>query len=128
MSDERCELCGGPMPPGEEMFKYHGYSGSCPKPPLPSPAALPVSEEPPTVFHPVQGDRKITSMPESVVLKAYEVYCHCYGAQPAMVDVAKGCRGGFSSGELIAFLYARSFPKAEWGRRVDEALARKAVR
>jgi hypothetical protein len=34
------------MPPGEEMFKYHGYSGSCPKPPLPSPAALPVSEEP----------------------------------------------------------------------------------
>jgi len=23
------------MPPGEEMFKYHGYSGACPKPPLP---------------------------------------------------------------------------------------------
>jgi hypothetical protein len=23
------------MPPGEEMFKYHGYSGDCPKPPLP---------------------------------------------------------------------------------------------
>jgi hypothetical protein len=22
------------MPPGEEMFKYHGYSGNCPKPPL----------------------------------------------------------------------------------------------
>jgi hypothetical protein len=21
------------MPPGEEMFKYHGYSGDCPKPP-----------------------------------------------------------------------------------------------
>ena len=30
-----CELCGEPMPPGEEMFKYHGYSGDCPKPPLP---------------------------------------------------------------------------------------------
>lgn len=30
-----CELCGDPMPPGEEMFKYHGYSGPCPKPPLP---------------------------------------------------------------------------------------------
>ena len=28
---ERCELCGEPMPDGEEMFKYHGYSGSCPK-------------------------------------------------------------------------------------------------
>jgi hypothetical protein len=30
-----CELCGEPMPAGEEMFKYHGYSGPCPKPPLP---------------------------------------------------------------------------------------------
>lgn len=29
-----CELCGEPMPAGEEMFKYHGYSGPCPKPPL----------------------------------------------------------------------------------------------
>lgn len=31
-----CSICGEPMPPGEEMFKFHGYSGSCPKPPLPS--------------------------------------------------------------------------------------------
>jgi hypothetical protein len=23
------------MPPGEEMFKFHGYSEPCPKPPLP---------------------------------------------------------------------------------------------
>ncbi len=23
------------MPLGEEMFKFHGYSGNCPKPPLP---------------------------------------------------------------------------------------------
>jgi hypothetical protein len=30
-----CELCGEPMPEGETMFKYHGYSGPCPKPPLP---------------------------------------------------------------------------------------------
>lgn len=29
-----CKLCGDPMPPGEEMFHYHGYSGKCPKPPL----------------------------------------------------------------------------------------------
>lgn len=29
-----CELCGEPMPAGEEMFKYHGHSGPCPKPPL----------------------------------------------------------------------------------------------
>jgi hypothetical protein len=31
----KCELCGEPMPTGEEMFKFHGYSGPCPKPPLP---------------------------------------------------------------------------------------------
>ncbi len=31
----KCELCGEQMPDGEEMFKYHGYSGDCPKPPLP---------------------------------------------------------------------------------------------
>jgi hypothetical protein len=33
----KCELCGEPMPPGEEMFRYHGYSCDCPKPPLPRP-------------------------------------------------------------------------------------------
>lgn len=30
----KCELCGEPMPKGEEMFKFHGYSGPCPKPHL----------------------------------------------------------------------------------------------
>jgi hypothetical protein len=34
MSDAICEVCGEPMPDGEEMFKFHGYSGKCPKPPL----------------------------------------------------------------------------------------------
>jgi hypothetical protein len=29
-----CGICGEPMPENEEMFKYHGYSGNCPKPPL----------------------------------------------------------------------------------------------
>lgn len=29
-----CTLCGEPMPAGEEMFQFHGYSGPCPKPPL----------------------------------------------------------------------------------------------
>jgi hypothetical protein len=37
VSQHLCELCGAPMPPGEEMFKYHGYSGDCPRPPLPRP-------------------------------------------------------------------------------------------
>lgn len=30
-----CEVCGEPTPEGEEMFRFHGYSGPCPKPPLP---------------------------------------------------------------------------------------------
>ena len=29
-----CTICGEPMPAGEEMFKFHGYSGPCPKPPI----------------------------------------------------------------------------------------------
>src|SRR5687767_1845900 len=33
----KCELCGEPMPLGEQMFKFHGYSGPCPKEPLPKP-------------------------------------------------------------------------------------------
>ena len=31
---KRCEVCGEPMAAGEEMFRFHGYSGDCPKPPL----------------------------------------------------------------------------------------------
>ena len=26
----KCELCGEQMPRGEEMFRFHGYSGPCP--------------------------------------------------------------------------------------------------
>lgn len=37
MSEQaKCELCGEPMPEGEDMFKFHGFSGPCPKPPLPA--------------------------------------------------------------------------------------------
>lgn len=31
----KCVICGEPMPEGEQMFKFHGFSGPCPKPPLP---------------------------------------------------------------------------------------------
>ena len=34
MTTKKCALCGEPMPDGETMFNYHGYSGPCPKPPL----------------------------------------------------------------------------------------------
>jgi hypothetical protein len=72
-------------------------------------------------IHPVQTASRLGDgqCPQVVTMRAYEVYCHVYGAQEAMVT--GGCRGGFSTGELIAFLYARSFPKEEWMRRVEEA-------
>lgn len=54
-----------------------------------------------------------------VTLRAYEVYQEVHGEQKALIT--EGCRGGFSVGELIAFLYARSFPKNEWRERCDEA-------
>lgn len=63
---------------------------------------------------------KSGNVPVSVTTRAYEVYCKLYGPQEAMMT--GGCRGGFSAGELIAFLYARTFPQAEWYQRVDEAL------
>lgn len=73
--------------------------------------------------HPVQNpsDRNRPSRaPVVVTMRAYEVYCYLYGPQEAMVT--GGCRGGFGAGELIAFLYAHSFPKAEWRDRFDEAV------
>ncbi len=72
--------------------------------------------------HPVQthAQRQGKAVaPQVVTMRAYEVYCHVYGPQEALVT--GGCRGGFSTGELIAFLYAHSFPKAEWSSRADEA-------
>lgn len=75
-----------------------------------------------TTIHPVQDDGRLRGIPESVVLRAYEVYRVVYGEQPAMLDPARGYRGGFGVGELMAFLYARSFPSSEWPQRVDEAL------
>lgn len=74
--------------------------------------------------HPVQRTashiRERSEVPQAVSLRAYEVYRHVYGEQEALVTGR--CRGGFSAGELIAYLYARSFPKDEWRQRVGEAM------
>lgn len=72
---------------------------------------------------PVQASRLLSrqqaTASKEVCLRAYEVYCVVFGQQEALVT--DGCRGGFGVGELIAFLYARSFPREEWRARVDEA-------
>ena len=70
--------------------------------------------------HPVQTGFRGGQAPQSVTLRAYEVYSEIYRPQPALVEGE--CRGGFGSGELVAFLYARSFPKAEWRMRFEEAV------
>ena len=63
--------------------------------------------------------RDATTVPENVYMAAYEVYSHVYGPQEAMI--IGWCRGGFGIGELVAFLYAKSFPKELWRKKVDEA-------
>ena len=58
MSDTpKCERCGEPMPQGEEVFKYHGYSGPCPKPPLAKEpeAAFGTREEMIARYHMLEG-------------------------------------------------------------------------
>lgn len=73
--------------------------------------------------HPVQSetrDRKPGRAPVVVTLRAYEAYCEVYGEQEALVT--GNCRGGFGTGELIAFLYAHTFPKNEWRERFKEAI------
>ncbi len=73
-------------------------------------------------IHPVQTEccHRGGVCPRSVTMTAYEVYVAVYGEQRAMVE--GDCRGGFGVGELVAFLFGRSFPRSEWRARVDEAL------
>lgn len=58
---------------------------------------------------------------EAIYMRAYEVYCEVFRPQPALI--MGGCRGGFGMGELTALLYAYPFPRSEWRKRTDEALA-----
>lgn len=66
---------------------------------------------------PMRNER--SSIGDSVHMAAYEVYSHVYAPQKALIE--GNCRGGFGIGELIAYLYARSFPKTEWKQKVKEA-------
>lgn len=74
--------------------------------------------------HPIQtqscGCLRDSRAPQTVTLRAYEVYAHVFGPQEKLIT--GDCRGGFGVGELVAFLYAHSFPQSEWRDRVDEAL------
>lgn len=81
-----------------------------------------MADQPTIPVHPVQTKRyshEQAEAPQVVTLAAYEVYSYVYAPQDALIT--GGCRGGFGASELIAFLYARSFPKEQWRARVDEA-------
>ena len=72
--------------------------------------------------HPVQKshNNRQARCPKVVTMRAYEAYCEFWSSQEALVT--GDCRGGFGTGELIALLYAMTFPKNEWRARFDEAL------
>ena len=74
--------------------------------------------------HPVQVKHNLPrtrpQINSVVTFRAYEVYSHVFAPQKKLITGE--CRGGFGAGELIAFLYAHSFPKAEWESRFNEAL------
>lgn len=81
--------------------------------------------EPERETYPVQATArshpsKSASVNKHVYLAAYEVYSAVFAPQEAML--IGNCRSGFSPGELIAYLYARGFPRAEWRQRFDEAI------
>lgn len=60
---------------------------------------VPVSEK----IAPVQGYS--AGIPWSMHLRAYDAYCKKYGQQAALIDLeGRGCRGGFSTGELDMFI------------------------
>jgi hypothetical protein len=84
-------------------------------------------DEKPVRMFPIQKHHRPherSQVPEAIYMRAYEVYCEVFRPQEALIDLERGCRGGFGLGELTAFLYAHSFPKSEWRIRTDEAATR----
>lgn len=70
-----CQLCGEPMPEGEEMFNYHGYSGPCPKPPLPR-----TDNYVAWLRNRSEGDRQWIEVCDSDSPGAFKVYRHAQAA------------------------------------------------
>lgn len=72
-------------------------------------------------FHPVQP-RDVRELPAAVTARAYDVYYHLY---PGQTLERINERGGLGVIEVIAFLYAHSFPREEWNRRAQEVFIRR---
>lgn len=70
--------------------------------------------------HPVQTKKGGGWINAEVTKRAFEVYAAIYGGQ-SLERINE--RSGLGTGEIIAFLYAYPFPRAEWSARVREAFA-----
>ena len=55
---------------------------------------------------------------KAMMERAYEVYIHLYGKSQSLERMNE--RGGLSVGEVMAFLYAHSYPQSEWRERSHE--------
>jgi hypothetical protein len=84
----KCELCGEPMPASEQMFKFHGYSGPCPKPPLTKP-------QPKWVVHVIGPDDvnpqpdELTALREANAMNKFLAQRTRYEHDPFCIAVAK---------------------------------------
>ena len=82
-----CGMCGEPMPPGEEMFMYHGHSGPCPKPVLEM--AKPLPTEPQPASRPCDCRELVARLTECVeALASRRVFPHF------LRDIIRDARGG----------------------------------
>ena len=85
------------MPRGEEMFKFHGYSGPCPKASLPSP---PTEIE--ALYQQLAAAIAACKLKDEALRESGRIYCTMIGNdfmnQPSMFErtiVAKYVRGWF---------------------------------
>jgi len=94
MPQALCGICGEPMPPGEHMFNFHGYSGDCPKPPQPKkPNIVSFTREP-------NGDVRVTiTSPDGTVVAAAVVNKHHW-----ISDVLNATTHGERPGDYHAWL------------------------
>lgn len=74
------------MPTGEEMFKFHGYSGNCPKPPLPKPPKPLTQDELDAARY--RWMRKRMFCNEAGYLDIEEIICNWHDPSSAEIDRA----------------------------------------
>ena len=86
-----CSICGRPMEPSEAMFKFHGYSGPCPQPPLPKTDPAPKGDDGPPVIHTMPGE-DLSPVPDATVLlyaDGQEIASASFAKRMAIEIVAK---------------------------------------